>query len=487
MKNALLSFSFLLTVLSTAFQLQAQQVTYSETKKISNRTPQFRILGKNNEGIILHEYGKFENIIEAYTPAMKMKWRKNLNIKQPNAQIKKILLFPDQANIIYVAPSKESWNIYAQSMDARFTNGIKFSRLDSLYYGKDNLADNLKTAYSNNRDKLVVFYPVPGRNAMNFIVLNKDLELLMRKQVDFPLPDGDYSLNDVIVDDEANIFVILFDNTKVKKDETNYDRLKVFALPNTTYQPQWLNLELNRNLFGKVKFSIDNINKQLCATGFFSDENKKQAKGYFFKAFDITDYTLKRNYQFDFTAELYKQIVGKETGQNLDGLSTFDVTDIVMRFDGGIIIIAESRFTNIENMQIPSFVPAAGPSFRSVTVHYYNDIMVIAISPQGEQEWLNVLRKKQISEDDDGYFSSYAMHIRGGELNIVFNDEVYQKSNIAAYKIDTKGEMKRTVAFNSGDQDILAVPRSGKQVSSNETIIPAFRKNTLKLVKLTYQ
>jgi len=475
------------TVTLAANFLHAQQVTYSEAKKISNKTPQFRILGKSNEGIILHEYGKFENVIEAYTPSMKMKWRKNLNIKQPNAQIKKILLFPDQANIIYVAPTKDSWNIYAQSMDARFTNGIKFARLDSINYAKDNLADNLKISYSNNRDKLVVFYPVPGRNSMNFIVLNKDLEVLMKKQIDFPLPDGDYSLNDVIVDDEANIFVILLDNTKVKKDEANYDKLKVFALHNTSYEPQWLNLELNRNLFGKVKFSIDNVNKQLTAVGFFSDENKKQAKGYFFKAFDITNYTLRRNYQFNFNAELYRQIVGKETSQNLDGLSTFDVTDVVMRFDGGIIIIAESRFTNIENMQIPSFVPAAGPAFRSVTVNYYNDIMVMSVSPKGNQEWLNLLRKKQISEDDDGYFSSYAMHIRGGEINIMFNDEVYQKSNIAGYKIDTKGEMKRTVAFNSGDEDILAVPRSGKQVSSNETIIPAFKKNTLKLVKLTYQ
>lgn len=487
MKNSFKAFFLLLNFICVALLLHAQQVSYSEAKKISGKSPQFKILGKNNEGIILHEYGKFENIIEAYAPNMKLKWRKNLNIKQANAQIKKILIFPDQTNIIYVAPTKESWNIYAQSMDAKFTTGLKFMRLDSVFYGKDNLADNLKVVHSNNRDKMVAFYPVPGKNSMNFIVLNKNLELLLRKQIDFPLPDGDYSLNDVIVDDEANIFVILFDNTKVKRDENNYDRLKVFVLPNASYIPQQLDLQLTRNFFGKVKFHIDNVNQQLTASGFYTDENKKQAKGYFFKAFNSETFALKRNYQFEFSSDIYKQIVGKESGSNLDGLSTFEIADVVLRFDGGIILIAESKFTNIENMQVPSFVPAAGPAFRSVTVNYYNDIMVISISPNGEQEWLKVLRKKQISEDDDGYFSSYALHIRGGELNFVYNEEIYSKANVAGYKIDPKGEVGRTVAFNAADQDILVVPRSGKQISSNETILPAFKKNTLKLVKLTYQ
>jgi hypothetical protein len=100
---------------------------------------------------------------------------------------------------------------------------------------------------------------------------------------------------------------------------------------------------------------------------------------------------------------------------------------------------------------------------------------------------LRLLRKKQISEDDSGYFSSYAMHIRGGELNFIYNEELYQKTNVGGYKVDPKGELLRSVAFNSGDQDLMVAPRSAKQISSNEIIIPGFRKNNLRLVKLTYQ
>src|SRR5690606_34257786 len=128
----------------------------------------------------------------------------------------------------------------------------------------------------------------------------------------------------------------------------------------------------------------------------------------------------------EFSKELFIEIAGKDAGSNLDGLSTFEITDVVPRFDGGMILIAESRFSNVESMQVPSFVPAAGPTFRTVTVTYYNDIMMISLNPSGTEDWVRVLRKKQVSEDDEGFFSSYALFIKGSELNLLYNEDIYQ-------------------------------------------------------------
>lgn len=466
----------------------AQKASFSEYKKISSKTPQFKILGKNNEGIILQEYGKYENIIEAYTPAMKIKWQKRINIKQAYAQIKKIILYPNQSNFIYIAPSgNTSWNIFAQSMDARFVNGIRFARIDSVDYGKNDLPESIKIIHSKNKDKIVVTYPIPNENAMFFIVLNKDLETLYRNKVTFNLPDGDYTLNEIIADDSANIYVTLFDNTKIKRDENYFDRMKIFMLSaKSNYQASRLNMNFDRNIFGQVKFDFDNLNHQLVAAGLFTDTEKKQAKGYFFKAFDIVQNNLVKDYNFNFSSDQYLQIAGKESNQSLNGLSTFEITDLILRYDGGITITAESRFNNVESMQIPSFVPAAGPSFRTVTVTYCNDIMLISLTPDGKQDWFKLIRKKQISEDDDGFFSSYAMHIRGDGVYFIYNENIQEKANVLSYKISDKGELQRGVAINAAEQDMMCVPRLGKQVSSNEIIIPAFRKNTLRLVKLSY-
>lgn len=485
MKNSL-AVIFLLVLINISQRLAAQQVAYSDAKKISGRLPQFRIIGKNNEGIILHEYGKAENAVEAYLPNMKLKWRKNLNIRQPNATIKRIILYPDTTNIIYLSQKKDKWMIYAQSMDAKFTTGFRFMIVDSVFYGRDNLAENLKVIYSKNRSKILVFYPIPGKNAIYFIMLDKNLDILMRERIDFPLPEGDYRLNEVLVDNEGNIVVALYDNTRLKKADESYVRNRIFRIYQHLPEAVPMDFNFTRPTFGNLKIEMDNINRQVVVAGFIADDNNKQAKGFFFKAYSLTDNQLIKNYHYDFSRDLYIELAGKEGGQTLEGLSTFEISDVVLRHDGGVLVLAESRFNNVESIQIPSFVPAAGPSFRSVTVHYYNDVLTLCIGPDGAQEWTKVLRKKQVSEDDDGFFSSYALHIRGDELFIIYNEDIYQKANVAAYRIDPKGEVKRSVAFNSGDEDILVAPRLAKQVSSNEIIMPSFRKNALRLVKLTY-
>jgi len=464
----------------------AQQAFFSEAKKISTKSPQFRILGKNNEGIILHEYGKTENVIEAYTNSMKLKWRKTINVRQLNSAIKKIIIYPDTTNIIYTAPEKEQWKIYAQSMDAKFSTGYRFLILDSVS-NKVNLETTLRVIHSKNRSRIVAFYPVPDQNSIYFVMLDKSLDVLLQKQIDFPLKDdGDYSLNDVLVDDEGNILVALYDNARTKKTENSSGRNIVFLIKPEDAAPLQLDMNFAKIGFGKTKFDIDNVNKQIVAAGFFTDENNKQAKGYFFKAYSIEQQTLTKNYNVNFSSTLYAELTGKEGGQNLDGLSTFEITDLVLLYDGGVLILAESRYNNVENIQTPSFVPAAGPSYRSVTINNYNDIMAVCISPEGKETWTKVLRKKQVSEEDDGFFSSYALHIRGGELNFIYNEDVYQSTNVANYNVTSDGAVKRTTIFNSYDKNVLMVPRLGKQVSSNETIIPSFKKNNLRLVKLTY-
>jgi hypothetical protein len=474
---------FLLCISYSAF---SQKAFFSEPKKISSKSPQFRILGKNNEGIILHEYGKTENVIEAYTNSMKLKWRKTINVRQASAIIKKIVVYPDTTNIIYTAPEKENWKIYAQGMDAKFSSGYKFMVLDSVS-NKINLDELLKVIHSKNRSKIVAFYPIPDQNSIYFIMLDKNLEVLFHKQVDFTLrPDGDYSLNDVLVDDEGNILVALIDNAKSKKSDSGNDRNRVFLIKPEDGLAVSLDFNFSKAGFGKTKFEIDNVNKQVVAAGFFTDENYKQAKGYFFKAYSLEQQTLTKNYNNNFGSNIYSELAGKESGQNLEGLSTFEITDLVLLYDGGVLVLAESRYNNVENIQTPSFVPAAGPSFRSVTINYYNDIMALCISPEGKETWAKVMRKKQVSEEDDGFFSSYALHIRGGELNFIYNEDIYQSASVINYNVTAEGQVKRASIFNSNDQNVLLVPRLGKQVSSNETIIPSFRKNNLRLVKLTY-
>src|SRR6185295_17306749 len=98
---------------------------------------------------------------------------------------------------------------------------------------------------------------------------------------------------------------------------------------------------------------------------------------------------------------------------------------------GGAIIVAESRFDTEESMQVPSFTPTIGPSFRTINISYYNDMLLVSVKPDGTLEWSEVLKKKQISEDDDGFFSSYCLATTADKLHFVYNDEIYHKTNVS--------------------------------------------------------
>ena len=112
--------------------------------------------------------------------------------------------------------------------------------------------------------------------------------------------------------------------------------------------------------------------------------------------------------------------------------------------------------------------------------------MALSVLPDGSLDWGKVLKKKQISEDDDGFFSSYCLSITPEKLNFIYNEEIYHKTNVSQYVMDKKGQFSRQYLFNAGDKNVLLVPRLGKQISSNEVLIPSYKRNYLSFVKVTY-
>lgn len=135
---------------------------------------------------------------------------------------------------------------------------------------------------------------------------------------------------------------------------------------------------------------------------------------------------------------------------------------------------------------MPTFMPSAGPTFRTVNVYYFNDILVLSTLPDGSLDWHNVLRKKQVSEDDEGFFSSYGVLTMDGKLRFVYNEEIFYKTNINEYIVDAKGVAERSYLFNAGSKDIMLAPGIGKQISGRELLIPSFRNRSIKFVKITF-
>lgn len=220
--------------------------------------------------------------------------------------------------------------------------------------------------------------------------------------------------------------------------------------------------------------------------GLYSDRSRKSSAGFMLYVYDVdSQQTLLHRYH-PYPPQLIYKLTGKDTSKAGTELFSFDASDMVVTYDGGLVLVAESSFNDAESYEVPSFAPSVTPSFRTVRINYYNDIIVFSIRPDGSINWHKILRKKQVSEDDEGFFSSYHMSTTNDALRFVYNEEIYFKTNINEYILDNTGGLERENILNAGDYDVMLVPRLAKQISGDEVIIPSFRRNFFNLVKIKF-
>lgn len=479
--------TFLASLLITGMVF-SQTISYSTPQKLSAKTPDFQILGKNKEGIIIYKYGKDFHTIEAYGNNLSVKWEKSVSFKYQGAEVKRMVIYPEKTLIFYLLHQKGTYVLFAEKWNSKFAGDGNAVAIDTVDSGKFHADLTLRVATSQNQSKIVCYYRSGDDNAERLVmtICDDNLNIISRRTVTVNTGEESLLPRKVFPDNEGNVYVLLEDEKKSKKKGVGTDAFTVKVVEAATGDVKDIDFRFQRPVFRKLYLDYDNVNKRLVATGFYTDDVGEEAQGFFFTAFNTDSSTLKVNNYMKFSSDLIFEVTGKDTSKNSSGFYSFEVYDLIMRFDGGAVIIAESRFDTEENMQVPSFTPSMGPSFRTINITYYNDIMALSVNADGTVDWTKVLKKKQISEDDEGFFSSYCLATTSDRLHFIYNEEIYHKTNVSEYSVDKNGRVERKYLLNAGDRNVLLVPKLGKQISSTEIIIPSYKRNYLSFVKIAY-
>ncbi len=180
-----------------------------------------------------------------------------------------------------------------------------------------------------------------------------------------------------------------------------------------------------------------------------------------------------------FTDELLTKINLKKNKKSLDD---FIIKDIIMKQDGGILLVAEyfaviTRNTGVNSgFYVPSYGLASGG--QTIKEYTYGDLLVVNLDASGAIIWENIIRKKQFSQDDFGMFSSYAFANTGKYLVFVYNDFTVNKKALTIAAIDNKGLMNfKQVKHNATAYDWI--PKYAIQTSALSLLFPCFSNNTL--------
>lgn len=139
----------------------------------------------------------------------------------------------------------------------------------------------------------------------------------------------------------------------------------------------------------------------------------------------------------------------------------------------------------------------------TINYYYYNDIIVINFSSNGKIEWTEKVAKRQVTANDGGFFSSYALSVVKDKLFFVFNDnprnqfykgegKLYKfnkgkESAVVLVALDREGKQTREALFYARDADILTRPLVCEQIYKNEVVLFGQRRRTHRFAKISFK
>ena len=480
---------FLLVVFLLSFTQigLSQEVTVSA--EVTLRSDQsYSIIGKFNEKTLLYRDKGTEFEVQAFNnDLLGLSWTKELELDKKRPEVIDVWGKDDYFYVVYRFKEKgnsiikvHKYNEAANLVDS--TNIID--------YGKRFYSPAPEIILSQDKKKILLYHTEYFTKIEVAVFDLVKMELLWEKE--FTPTDMNFGadFHQMLVDNDGGMHMVLIrENDRAKKDKPHYFEF--------IYQPAGDGKAPINSVFleGKLSFDayfkIDNLNKSIIGGGMYSEKNKGRTQGYYYLNLPYLNPENKALAFREFDQAFKEQLVDKKV-KTEKGLFDVGIQDIVIRTDGGAIIICE---------QLKDFERAAASTNTTTTArgyyssrengryavdHYYEDLFLFSIHPDGEHHWQEILHKKQFSQDDDAAFSSFFLAKTSRNLRLIYNDEIRNENTVSEYVIKGNGAFDRNSILNTASQELRLRFRESLQVAANEILVPSERKSRLKLVRLTF-
>lgn len=283
------------------------------------------------------------------------------------------------------------------------------------------------------------------------------------------------------------------------KGNPNYKYLLLVYPPGSNQGREYV-LDLGDRFITDLSFKVTVTGDVVCA-GFVSDLGLSSGthsgpnrgvstkgintfNGIVFFRVDGATGTLKTKSILDLPETFLDQFRADETRGEGKELFDYDLDRILLKADGGVIILAEQYYLNGTGAAPGLAVGGAG-TYATYTYHY-NNIVAASVSPEGQIEWCVKIPKKQKTVNDMGFYSSFATAIVDDKVIVVFNDNP-ENINIAAsgeplafngkqsaavaVTIDNAGNIKKEILFSNKATGAILVPKMCTQFSGNQLLL----------------
>jgi hypothetical protein len=470
-------------------QMQAQKVTVSNKVRLNKNYAKFKLLGKVSNQYVVERVGKNARILDIYDNNLNLRSSRNINLAKRQGFVK-TWLQPSSGWVLLRDDDKSFSVLKANKLDGKLNVSQNPMVLDTIFERPDLVANNLRTELSLNESHLAVYLPVFSSGKINYFQFNVydvNMKLVQKRKITSDAFNqhkfsGVYVLND-------GSFVLILEKEKSVNENNTYfifygkpgEPLKEY-----TYVSQ-------ETIFRKPKFEVDNIKNDLLVAGMYEYQFDKRKAGGAYKFFTVrinldsgVEYIHNAN---EFSNEFYRDLTGKDSPDEVVQLQTFYVNSIIPKADGGMTVLVESYYKTEEERYYNNNMMFYGPTFGSfipITTYNFNDVLVFDMNELGYISRVQIVRKRQVSENDNGSYSSFFTMNEQDKMRLLFLDEISRQSNLSEFTFSETFTGNKRSIFNTAEKDILPIAKLGVQTGINEVVFPSFFNNQLSLIKIIY-
>jgi hypothetical protein len=460
--------------------LQAQKVTVSREIGVRNNYAYDILPNIGNKIIFYHDKGT-EQQFEIYDSDLR--------------HIQTIIPEFEKRNIIPsgVIPMDSSFNFYYsyREEDTTYLNLRVYNEnmvlIDTVTLSKQtkvsSYKNNPKFAFSQDKSKVLIFYPE-----------DKDLHLRLvdnanrRLIYEFKLSIKDINLRTdfekLEINNKGEIFIL-----GRKSSFWGSSNDKGFLLIRILNQS---NIVLHRffpesDEITDLLVDFDEKNQRLVIAGLVTQGDPSRSNGYFAFSIRPQDIPIEAEILVNrFSSEFLAEVTGKKPGK-VKELSDYELRDLVVRNDGGVIIVCETikEFTRRSQITSPTQVGDIYP-LRGFVDYYHEDLILIATFPDGKEHWKKILFKKQFSQDDNAIYSSYFLFKTPSRVKLLYNDEIKNNNTVSEYVFDPAGNAERRSVLSTEYQNLKLRFRDAIQTGPSTLIVPSEKSWKINMVKIEY-
>ena len=458
--------------------LVAQSVLVSDEYSIRENLSYYLLDDQRGNVLLFHDRTtKFE--VYGFDERLHKQWEKEIELDKKRPEIIDVASVGGDFCVFYTFREKGHLilKVHRYNPGANLVDSITVKDLGTVFY-----QPKWEVEYSEDK-KIALFWSVEDQENLTVMAFHMGrMKLLWERQLSPNDVLFSRDFKQMLVDNNGSMFLILEkNNRRSRMEEHHLEILECGGAEDS--QVKRYTVDMQSHLTFDVQFTFDNLNQSLVAGGLYSEDNTGIANGLFYLNIPNSNPNDPVLVFHSFENEFVNVLLEKDRAKNR-GLPEAYVQEIVLRRDGGILLIGELAKEFMRGGNSSAYYTRTGA--RPIVDYYYDDLFIFSFHPNGHLHWKDILHKKQYSQDDDAVYSSYFLAKTPSALRLVFNDEVKQANTVSEYVVRGNGEYDRNAVMNTDQKNLSIRFRDGIQISANAFVAPSERRHRVKLVKVDY-